>query len=123
MLRRGAESTTACEAWGEAELGFAVHVHDEQHALRDQLTAAYRLLRATPDELLAALPSAPVAAARTLLVLDELGLVSLDRDALTLTVPAFTGRTELERSATFAVCAGRREEAFAWLRPARSQAA
>ncbi|MBA2347951.1 MAG: hypothetical protein H0V81_06610, partial [Solirubrobacterales bacterium] len=123
LLRRGDPATMAHEAWGEPELGFSVHVHDEQHALRDQLTAAYRLLRDTPGELPAALPASAVAAARVLAVLDELGLVSLDRSTLTLSVPPFGGRTELERSPTFAACSRRQEEAFTWLRPAQPQAA
>jgi len=108
---------------GGEELRFAQHVHDEQHALRDHLHAAYRLLRAAPGDLAPALPRSPVAAGRVLAVLEELGLVELDRATLTVRVPPFAGRTELERSETFAACAARHLEGEACLAPARSQAA
>lgn len=94
---------------GADELRFAQHVHDEQHALRDHLTSAYRLLRAEP-ELGRALPRSPVAAGRVLAVLEELGLVVLDPETLSVVVPPFAGRTELERSPTFVACAARHRE-------------
>jgi single-stranded-DNA-specific exonuclease len=123
LLARGCQGQWTHVAWGEPELGFSEHVHHEQHALRDHVTAAYRLLRAAPGDVPAALPRSPVVAARVLAVLDELGLVVLDRARLTLTVPAFAGRTALERSPTFRACAARQAEGPAWLTPAPSRAA
>ncbi len=118
---RPAQLTHLC--WGAAELGFAQHVHDEQHALRDPISAAYRLLRGAPADVAGALPRSPVVAGRVLRVLSELGLVEVDPAALTVTVPAFLGRTALERSPTFAACAARHREGEPWLRPAQPQAA
>ena len=118
---RPAQLTHLC--WGAAELGFAQHVHDEQHALRDHISTAYRLLRGAPADVAGALPRSPVAAGRVLRVLCELGLVELDRVALTVAVPAFAGRTALERSPTFAACTTRHREGNQWLRPAEPRAA
>ncbi|MDQ3631373.1 MAG: hypothetical protein M3417_08950, partial [Actinomycetota bacterium] len=109
--------------WGAAELRFAQHVHDEQHALRDHVTAAYRLLRRAPGDVAAALPRSPVAAGRVLAVLRELGLVELHLRPLTITVPPFTRRTALEQAPTFAACAARHAEGRAWLTSAQPQAA
>jgi single-stranded-DNA-specific exonuclease len=109
--------------WGPAELLFAQHVHDEQHALRDHVTAAYRLLRRAPGDVAAALPRSPVAAGRILAVLRELGLVELDTRPIAVTVPPFAGRTVLEQAPTFSACAARHAEGDAWLRTAQPQAA
>jgi single-stranded-DNA-specific exonuclease len=108
---------------GAPELRFAQHVHDEQHALRDHLTAAYRLLRGAPDDVAGALPRSPVAAGRVLAVLEQLGLVVLHPERLAVEVPPFAGRTALERSPTFAACAARHAEGEPWLRPGYPQAA
>ena len=109
--------------WGAAELLFAQRVHDEQHALRDHTTAAYRLLRRAPADVAAALPRSPVAAGRVLAVLRELGLVCLDTRTITVTLPPFAGRTALEQAPTFAACAARHAEGRTWLRTAQPQAA
>ncbi len=108
---------------GPPELGFAQHVHHEQHALRDHTSAAYRLLRGAPGDVAGALPRSPVAAARVLRVLRELGLVELEPATLRVTVPPFAGRTDLERSPTFAACAKRLAEGEPWLRPGYQQVA
>ena len=109
--------------WGAAELRFSQDVHDEQHALRDHLTAAYRLLRGSPADVAAALPRSPVAAGRVLAVLSELGLVELGLRPLSVSVPAFAGRTDLERAPTFVACVARHLEGDRWLRSAQPQAA
>jgi len=116
-LEAGRPEQLAHLGWGEPELRFAEHVHDEQHALREHLTIAYRLLRRAPGDVAAALPGSPVAAGRVLVVLSELGLVEVDIDVTTLAVhvPAFGGRTELERSATFVACGARHLEGRRWL--------
>ncbi len=123
LLDAGAWGQLAHLCWGDAELRFCEHVHDEQHALRDHLTAAYRLLRAAPGSLADALPRSPVAAGRVLAVLAELGLVELHLDPLAIAVPAFAGRTELERSPTFAACTARHAEGSSWLSSAQPRAA
>ncbi len=123
LLEAGDPAQVTHLGWGAPELRFAEHVHDEQHALRDHLTAAYRHLRAAPDDVAGALPRSPVAAGRVLRVLDELGLVALEPAALRVALPAFAGRTELERSPTFRVCAARHREGAAWLAPGRSSQA
>jgi len=122
-LEAGRPEQLAHLGWGEPELRFAEHVHDEQHALRDHLTTAYRLLRRAPDDVAAALPCSPVAAGRVLAVLSELGLVDVDVTTLAVHVPAFGARTELERSATFAACSARHLEGRRWLSGGRARAA
>ena len=97
-------------------------MHDEQHALRDHLTVAYRRLRAG-DAVALALPHSPVVAGRVLAVLAELGLAEIRTDPLAVTVPSFAGRAVLEQAPTFAACAARHREGDRWLRPARPQAA
>jgi len=97
-------------AWGEPELRFAEQIHERQYALRAQLTVTYRALRAaggTAGEELEALlrgdpqkPRPAALAGRLLRVLAELGLVSLDPDMRTVSVPA-AERTALERSEAY----------------------
>ena len=97
-------------AWGEPELRFAEQIHERQYALRAQLTVTYRALRAaggTAGEELEALlrgdpqkPRPAALAGRILRVLAELGLVSLDPDMRTVSVPA-AERTALERSEAY----------------------
>jgi len=123
LVEAGRPEQLAHLSWGEPELRFAQHVHDEQHALRDHLTTAYRLLRRAPGDVAAALPRSPVAAGRVLAVLGELGLVEIDVGTLAVRVPAFGGRTELERSATFAACSARHSEGRRWLSGGLARAA
>ncbi len=123
LVESGRPEQLAHLCWGAAELRFAQHVHDEQHALRDHITAAYRLLRRAPGDVEAALPCSPVAAGRVLAVLRELGLVELQLRPLAITVPPFARRTALERAPTFAACAARHSEGDAWLRSAQPQVA
>ena len=122
LLEAGTPEQLTHLCWGEAELRFSEHVHDEQHALRDHLTVAYRRLRAG-DAVALALPHSPVVAGRVLAVLAELGLAEIRTDPLAVTVPSFAGRAVLEQAPTFAACAARHREGDRWLRPARPQAA
>ncbi|HVS28414.1 MAG TPA: single-stranded-DNA-specific exonuclease RecJ [Solirubrobacteraceae bacterium] len=101
-------------AWGEPELRFAQRIHELEYDLRSPLAALYRALRAVRsvggEELEALLrgdraqPRSPALAGRLLRVLEELGLVSLDREDATGT-PRVTvinaEHTSLERSAAF----------------------
>jgi single-stranded-DNA-specific exonuclease len=112
-------------AWGETEAEYALRAHEAAYELRPVAAAVYRALRAaaatpdrgpaavspeaasrgpgapSPDTALArtvvAAPS-PAAAGRALRVLDELGLVRVESDSVTL-LPA--RRTELDASAAF----------------------
>jgi single-stranded-DNA-specific exonuclease len=111
-------------AYGEAEISFALSIHEREHGLRAPLTAIYRDLRAlgtvAGEELEAALRGqdpqrSPAVAGRALRVLAELGLVSLDRDRRTVTVPA-AERTELDRSAAYRSYEARREDEERFLR-------
>jgi single-stranded-DNA-specific exonuclease len=105
-------------AWGEPEAGFALRAHEAGYDLRPVAAAVYRALRdgALPDgvaaahspgEAAAAAPSlaaavhaapSPAAAGRALRVLDDLGLVRVESESVTL-LPA--RRTELDASAAF----------------------
>ncbi|MBJ7329578.1 MAG: single-stranded-DNA-specific exonuclease RecJ [Solirubrobacteraceae bacterium] len=97
-------------AWGPAELTCALRIHEREYDLRAPLTALYRDLRdlegAGGEELEAALRGNPQgdrslrATGRAVRVLVELGLVSLDSETRTVTVPP-AQRTELDRSAAF----------------------
>ena len=112
-------------AYGEAEVSFAVAIHEREHGLRAPLTAIYRDLRArgtvAGEELEAALRGpdhgqrTPAVAGRALKVLAELGLVSLDRESRTVSVPA-AEHTQLERSATYRAHEARREDGERFLR-------
>jgi len=123
LLEAGRPEQLVHLAWGEPELRFSQHVHDEQHALRDHLTAAYRLLRRASGDVAVALPRSPVAAGRVLAVLSELGLADVDVATLSVQVSAFGGRTELERSATFVACSARHTEGQRWLSGGLARAA
>ena len=119
-------------AWGEPELRFAEHIHEREYALRAQLTATYRALRAAGgaagEELEALLRGEPqksrpaALAGRLLRVLAELRLVSLDPDSRTVTVPA-AERTALERSAAFRVYQRRYEDGRRYLTGVTAKAA
>ncbi|MHB8658666.1 MAG: single-stranded-DNA-specific exonuclease RecJ [Solirubrobacteraceae bacterium] len=106
-------------AWGEAELRFALQMHELEYELRTSLVALYRSLRlrgrVSGEELEHLLrgdgphPRSPRLAARLLTVLAELELVSLDRDLPALEI-ASAQPTELERSATYRACGQRYED-------------
>lgn len=111
-------------AWGASELTFALRIHEREYDLRAPLTALYRDLRdlegAGGEELEAALrgdPQAPRSAwltGRALRVLSELGLVSLDLDTRSVTLPP-AQRTELERSAAYRAYTQQLEDGRAFL--------
>jgi hypothetical protein len=119
-------------AWGEAELGFAMRVHDHQYGLRPWFAVLYRALRATGsaegDRLEAVLrgePSlarSPAVVGRVLRVLRELDLVEVDCERSRVTVPA-ARRTALERSAAFRAYERRHQEGLRYLRQMTARAA
>jgi single-stranded-DNA-specific exonuclease len=101
--------------WGEPEAAFALRVAEAVLDLRAPAATLYRALRvgrALADALAATGP--PAVAGRALRVLAELGLVEVDRAAMTVRVPP-ARRTELERSPAFRAAAAR----LAALRPER----
>jgi single-stranded-DNA-specific exonuclease len=114
-------------AWGDPEVDFALGVHERDHDLRATLPALYRALR-DGEELEAALrgdPQTPRTAAlagRALRVLQELGLVHLDRDARQVTVPT-AERTSLEHSAWYRSEQVILDEGRRWLTRSTAQAA
>ena len=130
LLRGGAGY--AHLAWGDPELRFAQQIIELEYGLRAPLAALYRALRdsggAEGEELEGQLrgdaqaPRSHGLAGRLLRVLEELSLVSLDRDRLAVTVPA-AQRTALERSAAFRAHEQRREEAHRFLERATARAA
>ncbi len=93
------------EAWGPDELHFARLAHEHAWSLRDGVEDVYRALRGGAP-LAAALrgagqhPRSAAHAGRLLRVLDELGLVTVDRERRTAAVPA-ASRTSLERSPAY----------------------
>jgi single-stranded-DNA-specific exonuclease len=112
-LRAGGRAgTVACThvAWGPAELRFAQQIHESEYGLRASLVPLYRALRdhggAAGEELERLLRGdgshgrSAALAARLVGVLEELGLVSLDRELSALRV-LDAERTELERSARY----------------------
>jgi hypothetical protein len=119
-------------AWGEAELRFALRVHDHQYGLRPWLAALYRALRATGsaegDRLEAVLKGegspgrSPTVVGRVLRVLQELGLVHVDRERSRVTVPP-ARRTALERSAAFRAYDQQHQEGQRYLRQMTARAA
>jgi len=114
-------------AWGSAELRFAQQIHESEHDLRAALVPLYRALRdrggAAGEELERLLRGDAThgrsarLAARLTGVLEELGLVHLDRDPPALTVVS-AARTALERSAIFRVTSTRHEDGRRFLRQA-----
>ena len=130
--RLGAGRGYAHLAWGDPELRFAQQIIELEYGLRAPLAALYRALRDTGgaegEELEGQLrgdaqrPRSHTVAGRLLRVLEELSLVSLDRDRLAVTVPA-AQRTALERSAAFRAYEHRREEAHRFLERATARAA
>jgi single-stranded-DNA-specific exonuclease len=118
-------------AWGEPEHRFALAMLDVQLARREVLIGTFRDLReageASGEELLAALrgsgrfPRSPVAAARCLRVLGELGLAQGTPAAGdgTLGVVSSEG-TELERSAAYRAYGARHQEGQRFLERRKS---
>lgn len=119
-------------AWGQPELRFAEQIHEREYALRAQLTATYRGLRAAGgaagEELEALLrgdprmPRTAALAGRLLRVLAELSLVSLDPERRTLSVPA-AERTALERSEAYRAYERRYEDGRRFLTEVTARAA
>jgi single-stranded-DNA-specific exonuclease len=111
-------------AWGEPELRFAQQINESEYDLRASLVPFYRALRdrgsAAGEELERVLRGdgahgrSARLAARLVRVLEELGLVSLDRDLPALTV-LDAERTALERSATYRAATQRYEDGRRWL--------
>lgn len=113
-------------AWGEAEHRFALAMLEEQLARRTTLIALFRDLREAGEvsgpELFAALrgsgqhPRSPETAARCLRVLSELGLAqgSTARGAGSVGVVS-SEKTDLERSAAYAVYGARHQEGLQYL--------
>jgi single-stranded-DNA-specific exonuclease len=103
----GAKSWTHL-TWGDAELRFAQQIHESEYGIRAALVPLYRALRdrggAAGEELGRLLRGdghgrSVQSAARLVAILEELELVSLDRELQVLMV--LDGeRTELDRSAT-----------------------
>ncbi len=128
-LRAGQPGTYAHLAWGAAELRFAEQIHASEYGLRASLVPLYRALRelggAAGEELKRLLRGdgthgrSASLAARLVGVLEELGLVSLDRDLPALRV-LDAERTELERSATYRAATTRHEDGSRFLAQATS---
>jgi single-stranded-DNA-specific exonuclease len=122
VLTAGDPTRMAHLAWGEPELRYSRDVLDRDTALRPALVGAYRALR-DGGSLPAALGHRPAhAAGRLLAVLAELGLVDVDRDGGTVSVPP-AQHTDLERSPAFVAAARRHAEGTAWLTSASEQQA
>lgn len=106
-------------AWGAAELRFAQQIHESEYDLRASLVPLYRVLRdrgtVAGEELKRLLrgdgPHGRSAslAARLVGVLEELELVSLDRELQALTVTR-AERTQLDRSAIHRAATARYED-------------
>ena len=92
-------------AYGEVECRYALAAHEHHFDLRASIAGVYRALKAGgPLE-----GWDPAVAARALLVLEELGLVSC------LSVQPAPERTELERSAAYRAYTLRLEDGRRWL--------
>jgi single-stranded-DNA-specific exonuclease len=126
LTRRGRGYTHL--AWGPPELRFAEQMHELEYDLRTSLVALFRSLRlqrrVAGEELERLLrgdgPHHRPArlAGRSVRVLAELELVSLDRDLPALAV-ASEQRTELERSPAYRVYAQRHEDGRRFLTRAK----
>lgn len=126
LLTAGSGYTTL--AWGEAELRFAVQMHELEYHLRTSLVALYRALRArgraTGEELERLLRGdwphdLPArVAGRLVRVLSELELVSLDRTLPALAI-AGAAPTTLERSPSYRAYATRYEDGQQYLSSAK----
>lgn len=130
-LRAAAPAATTHLTWGPAELRFAEQIHTQEHDVRASLVPLYRALRdhgsAAGEELERLLRGdgahgrSATLAGRLVGILEELGLVSLDRDLPALTV-LDAERTELERSATYRAMTKRYEDGLQWLATVRPTA-
>jgi single-stranded-DNA-specific exonuclease len=111
-------------AWGEPELRFALHIHEQEYELRASLAALYRVLRdqggADGEGFEAALrgdgaqPRSPALAGRLLRVLAELDLVELDHERIGATVLS-ERRVKLESSSAFRAYQRRLEDGRRYL--------
>lgn len=111
-------------AWGEAELRFSRKIHEMELDLRAPLVAVYRELRAREEaageELEALLRGEgphgrpPALAGRLVRILEELGLVSLDRDRPALAIRP-SARTSLDRSQAYRAYSERHRDGLAFL--------
>jgi single-stranded-DNA-specific exonuclease len=125
LLERASGSARAHLAWGEPELRFAGRIHQWDFALRDPLTALYRVLRGAGEvrgEACEAVlrgegpqPRSAALAGRLVRVLTELDLVVLDREGPALRAIEAPARTALERSAAFRAYHGRLEDGLRYL--------
>jgi len=109
-------------AWGQAELEFALKVHDAEWSMRPQLAGAFAGLRDAGGELrnapLAELlsgagphPRTPEQAGRCIRVLAELGLAAWRQDGAGPTLRVVSSdHTELERSRAYVAYSARHEE-------------
>jgi hypothetical protein len=113
----GAKSWTHL-TWSDAELRFAQQIHESEYGIRAALVPLYRALRdlgrVAGEELGRLLRGdghgrSVQSAARLVAILEELELVSLDRELQALAVVS-TERTELERSAIFRAATARYED-------------
>jgi single-stranded-DNA-specific exonuclease len=112
-------------AWGPAELGFALRIHQWDYALRAPLADLYRAIRAAGamngEACEAALkgdgpqPRSAALAGRLVRVLSELHLVDLQREGPALTVVAPPVRTSLELSPAFRAYQQRLEDGLRFL--------
>jgi single-stranded-DNA-specific exonuclease len=115
--------------WGTAELRFAQQIHELEYGIRASLVPLYRALKelgsAAGDPLERLLRGdgrhgrSASHAARLVTVLEELGLVRLDRELPALRVLE-AERTELERSATYRAAMQRHQEGLRFLARATS---
>jgi single-stranded-DNA-specific exonuclease len=123
-LRRGPADAFTHLLWGAAELRFSQQIHESEYGLRAALVSLYRALRdaggAAGEELERLLRGdgrharSPRLAARLVAVLEELELVSLDRELPALRVVS-AARTELERSPTYGAARRRHEDGLRFL--------
>jgi hypothetical protein len=118
---------------GEAELRFALHIHEREYGLRASLATLYRELRdrgsVEGESLESALrgepaaPRGPALSGRLLRVLTELGLVELDRKRSRAAVTTVHQRTELEWSPAYRAYTKRYEDGRQYLNEAAQRAA
>lgn len=118
-------------AWGEAELRFAMQMHELEYGLRASLVALYRAVRgrgrAVGEELERLLRGdgsygrSAGLAGRLVKVLTELELVSLNRDLPSLEL-AGAEPTELERSAAYRAFTNINEDGQRFLRRSTARA-
>jgi single-stranded-DNA-specific exonuclease len=131
-LRSGPPDTCTHVIWGAAELRFSQQIHESEYGIRASLVPLYRALRdaggAAGEELERLLRGdgrharSARLAARLVTILEELGLVSLDRELRALQV-LNAERTALERSATYRAAQRRYEDGLRFLQVATSATA